>query len=172
MDLKKIKNELVANILAAFIISFVFFLISDFVFSPPNLNGKWEMILKINDSEYFNYKGILLKYNIYLIQKEDEIIGTAEKLGEYKNDKFFKYKTPIRSEINGSITRNYFKNDILNIHFVEHGQKRLTSSYFELTRFDDSYMSGRFSSSAAKSNGKSEWRRLFENIHGVNLNLD
>jgi hypothetical protein len=164
MDVNKIKSELIANILAACVISFIFFIISDFLFSPPNLNGKWEMVLKINDSDYSDYKGIMLKYDIYLLQNGDDIVGTAEKLGEFNNDEYIKYTIPIRSEIKGSITRKYFKNDILNIHFIEHGERRLTSSYFKLTRFNDSYMMGNFSSSAARSIGASKWLRSIENV--------
>ena len=64
MNLTKLKTEVVADVIAAFIISFIFLIISDFVFSPPNLNGKWEMVLKIKDSNYSSYKGLLLKYDV------------------------------------------------------------------------------------------------------------
>ena len=172
MDLDKVRSEVIGNVVAAIIISLLFFFISDFVFSPPNLNGKWEMVLKIDDTKYSKYEGLMLKYDVYLVQNGDQIEGTAEKIGEIKDGEINKYSSPIRSEVKGSITKKYFDKDILNIHILEYGQNRTTSSYFKLTRFSDEYMAGSFTSSAAKSEGNSEWFRLIDNYNDFLNNLN
>ena len=172
MNMTKLKTEVVANVIAAFIISFIFLIISDFVFSPPNLNGKWEMVLKVKDSNYSSYKGLLLKYDVFLIQNGNHVTGTAEKIGEFDKGIFKKYSVPIRSEIQGTITNKYFQKDVLNIHFLEFGERRTITSYFELTRFNDEYMAGEFSSSAANSIGDSEWLRSISDINEVMFNLN
>ena len=172
MNLDKVRSEVLGNVIAAIIISLLFFFVSDFVFSPPNLNGKWEMVLKINDTEYSKYEGLLLKYDVYLVQNGDQIEGSAEKIGEIKGGLLDMYSSPIRSEVKGSITRKYFDKDILNIHIIEYGQNRTTSSYFKLIRFSDEYMVGSFSSSAANSKGESEWFRFIDDYDTLLSNFD
>ena len=115
-----------------------------------------------------------LKYEIILFQAGNSIYGTAEKTSEITTNGRHDYPhiNRIRVKFRGTIERKYFSKDIIHLHWDEDGLKRTTSSYFEIKRFDDDYMFGRYNSTAAESNGISEWVRDLTQLKVIQCPLD
>ena len=159
--LKDLSIEVYGSMISAALIAISFFVFSDFFFEPPNLNGKWFTVIKTENSSLDRFVGMMLIYEIILFQDDDNLYGTAEKISEIVDQKKYDYAPDkrVRIEFKGIIDRKYFTKDILYLHWSEEGRRRTTSSYFEITRFNDNYMFGIFNSTAAESNGKSEWVR-------------
>ena len=171
--LREISIEVFGSIISAILISLSFFLISDFLFEPPNLNGKWFIVTQTDESSLKRYIGMKLVYEIMLFQEKDNIYGTAEKISEIvgnkKND--YDHVERVKVDFKGTINRKYFSKDVLYLHWKEQGRRRETSSYFEIKRFDNNHMFGFFNSTAAESNGKSEWVRDIKQLKDLSILL-
>jgi hypothetical protein len=167
--IRDISVQVASSLVGAVVVAVVFFLFSDFVFKPPNLNGKWLVATAVERTAYTSYEGMIVLFEIVLYQEGDRVSGTAEKLAEFANGSMRVYEPAkrTRAEIAGAIDRNYLTKDRLNIHWVEHGDERVSSTFFEILRFDDSHMVGTFDSTAARSSGTAEWGRsidLFDRV--------
>ena len=158
---RDVSVDVLGAIISAVIIAVLFFITSDFVFKPPNLHGKWYAISITDQSEHTQYIGMKLVYEVIIFQEVNSLNGTAEKRSETIDGKeyFYEYANRVKSKLKGYIDRNYFSKDKLHIQWIEKGRKRESSSYFNITRFNDNYMYGTFSSTISSSNGRIEWVR-------------
>ena len=120
--------------------------------SMPNVAGSWVLATQLESTSYARFAGLRLGYNIQLEQSGDRITGTGRKTTENGAALRQRAQTPI--SVTGSI-----EGDRLTLSFTERGRRRPTEGRFVLT-IDDSGMHGRFSSTAAKSSGTVEARRL------------
>lgn len=161
--LVQVLYDILATILGGIILSFLFFIFSDFIFTTPNLNGKWRVELHIAKTEYSKFRDLKLYYDVILFQKGDEIYGTGEKIMEIEGgEDTLKYigKYRNRIEVQGYLDKNYLTKDKLIIHSIEEGRIRESSTFHDLIKFDENYMSGNFVTTVANSSGTTEWKRL------------
>lgn len=159
--LRDISINMIGSILGGLFLAILFFMSSDFLFKPPDLNGRWVMATTSNQTMHDAYSGLTVFYEVILHQDGNRLSGTAEKVGE--NNKgvplVYDYDKRVRVDIAGAIDRNYLARDNVNIHWTEHGRRRDSTAFFKITRFDDSYMIGNCASTVAHSYGLSEWVR-------------
>ena len=153
--------DVLATITGGIILSFMFFIFSDYVSTIPNLNGKWRVKLEIANTEYSKYENLKIYYDVILYQKGYEVYGTGEKVMEVNQDTL-KYigQRRVRIEVQGYIDKNYLSKDALIIHTIEEGRKRESTTFYDLIKFDEDYMSGNFISTIANTSGPTEWTRL------------
>ena len=147
----------------------VFFVASDYVFTPPDLNGKWYIATETTQTGHAPFKGLVVLFELILHQEGDRISGTAEQVGEIAQGKvlIYDYDKRAQVELSGSMDRNYIRDDVVNIHWKMHGRRRESSTFLRIVRFNDSYMLGTFDTTIAKGHGKTEWARAktgFEQI--------
>ncbi len=170
--LRDLSVEIVGSIIGGAILALVFFICSDFVFKSPDLNGRWLMAKTVTETQHDSYKDLIVLYEVVLRQDGLRLSGTAEKVAEIHNGNLFKYdyEKRVRVELEGAIDRNYLSKDRVNIHWVEHGRKRDSSSLLQISRFNDEYMKGRYSSTVARSSGESEWARSPDLLTAISEN--
>lgn len=161
--LVQVLYDVLGAILSGVILSFMFFIFSDFISTTPNLNGKWRVELQTEKTSYSKYKDLKVYYDIILFQKGYEIYGTGEKVMELlPGQDTLKYNGKVRTrvELQGYLDKNYLSKDKLIIHSTEEGRQRESSSFYDLIKFDDHNMSGNFQSTVANSSGVTKWIRL------------
>jgi len=154
-----IRDEVISNTISGVILALIFVLVNDFFFNPPNLNGRWIFKSTYEDTNYSNFENMEVYYSVSLQHINDEIIGFGEMIYENSNNGKIEYIGDNRSqiEVSGHLKNNYFKKDTLVLSYTEDGHKRTSSTFQNLIRFDDAYMSGNFDTTIADSKGSTEW---------------
>lgn len=150
-----------SNVAGAIIISVLFFIFSDYIFTLPNLNGPWQMTLTVDSTAYTPHENMQVKYDVLLFQQGSDVRGTGEKVMDIVGSDTTRYigAQRVRIEIEGYLDRNYLARDELVLHYIESGKKRRTSAFQELIRFNEDYMLGGFTWTASNSKGHVEWTR-------------
>lgn len=164
--------EILGGVISAIIIAVLFFIFSDFVFAPPNINGKWYVVTQIENTSYKPFEKLITVHEVYVYQDKEALKGRGEKvkaISKLSGIELYRASERIHSEVSGAIDRNFIKKDVLHIHLIENGKKRISNAYYHLTRFDDSYMTGVFESSVANSSGVTEWVRDLNNLRSIKL---
>lgn len=164
--------EILGGIISAIVIAILFFIFSDFVFAPPNINGKWYVVTQIESTNYKPFEKLITIHEVYVYQDKEALQGRGEKvkaISKRSGTESYRASERIHSEVSGAIDRNFIKKDVLHVHLIEDGAKRVSNAYFKLTRFDDSYMIGEFESSVANSTGTTEWVRNLGQLRAVHL---
>jgi|TARA_B100000315_G_scaffold200855_1_gene193166 hypothetical protein len=162
---KELKIEFVLDILATItggiVLSFLFFIFSDFIHKTPNLSGRWYFVNETESTSYKKFKGLKVYYTVLLMQEGNNVYGTGEKIKDDLNGEISNYSGSKRVHIKiaGHLKNNFLTKDTLNIHYTEKGSLRPSSTLHNLIRFDDEYMSGKFYSTIADSEGKIKWTR-------------
>ncbi|QHB89603.1 hypothetical protein F9K57_03705 [Acinetobacter baumannii] len=133
-------------VLAAIIITIVFFWIRERIFGIPDFSGQWYLMSKTETTAYRPYEKMELQHNLFLRLEGSNIRGASEKI--YEDSSYGKRKTHCRhiieytgkhrarASIEGSIQKNIFGPDILTLHATEYGEKRQSTIYcrFELKK--------------------------------------
>lgn len=170
MDWCQIWQDVLATVIGGFIFAILLYLINEYIFKNPllfgeELNGLWEVetiTLKSNKAEYIDLK---IEFNVHLIQVGNEIKGFGEKIREINPDNsilVYEFAKRPRIEISGYFEKNYFKRSKLHLLVEDYGRIRTTSSNYELTVYRKN-MIGSFTSTAAKSNGNTTWKKINPN---------
>jgi hypothetical protein len=161
--IRDVSIEMLGSIFGALILSLLFFVVSDFFFKPPNLNGRWRVGTLTESTKHNPFRDLIVFYDVILHQDGNHLEGTAEMVGELASGKPLVYDYAKRAQVkfSGSIDRNYLKKDKVNIHWFMHGEKRDSSTFFDIVRFNDHYMQGTFVSTIAANSGRTEWVRNF-----------
>ena len=169
--IKELLRGLVQTIVGTFSVGLIFFAANDFLFKTPNLNGRWELIVKPDSAKSMKIEVMELTYTVLIHQEGEKIKGVGEKTRAFiparnKNNVpplDEKYapgtKARVRIEIEGYIEKNYLSEDRLIIQYNEKGTDRLSSTVQTFTIHDDESMSGSFISTVSDSEGKVEWAR-------------
>lgn len=157
--------QFISNLASGVVIAAIFFLLSDYIFRVPILNGSWTFTTQTEKTSYNNYKAMLLTYTVLLWQNGKTISGSGEKISENANGNIRNYTGSNRSQIkiSGYITKNYLTKDRIIIHYEESSESRISSTIHLLTLEKDQ-LSGNFISTIAESEGKVTWTK---NIHDV-----
>jgi transcriptional regulator with XRE-family HTH domain len=121
--------------------------------SGPALSGLWTMNTRVESSSYRDFEGLQLGYRLQLHQEGNRITGEGVKTLENGRELAGGAKTAI--EVEGTYVGHR-----VTLTFTERGTQRTTGGKMILDVSDDGVLRGRFSSSAARSSGTAEVRRL------------
>ena len=119
----------------------------------PNVAGAWTLATHVESSGYTPFAGLRLGYEVELEQDGDRVSGIGRKILENGDGIAERAQTPIA--VNGTVD-----GDHVMLAFTEHGVRRETQGTFVLTRVGDGALRGRFTTSAARSAGSVEARRV------------
>lgn len=119
----------------------------------PNVAGGWTLATHVESSRYTPYTGLRLGYEVELAQDGDRVSGIGRKILENGDGIVARAQTPIA--VHGTV-----EGDRVMLDFVEHGRRRDTQGTFVLTRVADGELRGKFTTSAARSAGSVEARRV------------
>jgi hypothetical protein len=70
------------TIIGGAFLTFVLFAIKEWVVPYPDISGRWYLELKVTDTKYNPYYGMILWYEVILCRESNQIYGTAEKYFE------------------------------------------------------------------------------------------
>ena len=80
------KNNLlysvIANILAAIVVAFIFFLLKDVFFKFPEFNGRYYLKLIVEETDYNPYREMEMHFLIYFSSSNGELVGGGERIYE------------------------------------------------------------------------------------------
>jgi len=179
-DLQNIISGAISSLLGAILIAIVFLFISDYVFTNPNLTGKWFVInevVKAKDDGSVRFTKRIGKkhiFQIFIIQKNEEITAYGHKIGEISNKGIYKPSSILDGKIliEGFIKKNYFKKDILNMAINEDNKDWNNFGSFQLKRFNDNYMFGEFKGTTLGLEAKSEWVHELSDLKEIILSKE
>lgn len=158
--------ETLAAIIAGLSLSILFFIFSDFIHTPPNISGQWYFVNETQDTTYEKFKGLKVYYKVMLVQQGNLISGHGEKIKDELDGEVTEYsganKIPIK--ITGYLKQNFISKDKLNLYYSEEGVNRISSTFHNLIRFNDTKMVGSFDSTIANSSGKTNYSRLISEL--------
>ncbi|MCX6165998.1 MAG: hypothetical protein NTU73_14245 [Ignavibacteriae bacterium] len=161
-DWNQIFPNIIGNFLGDLLIISLIWLLSDYIFKLPNLNGKWRFTINIKDTKFSTYKDLNIIYDVYIYQIGNQIYGTGEKIKDIDvNGKSREYigKDRARIDINGTPKKYLWKNNEAIIHIKEENEVRASTS-IHLLKIYKNNMKGYFYSSIADQSGNVEWERI------------
>ena len=156
--------EVLVTILLLGVGGFVFF---RHIAPPPDLSGSWKFTVKYEDTAYSDFEGLLVTYQVLLVQEGLDVSGSGEKLsdrGPTQADRNYEGKHRAGIDIVGNITHNYFSPDTVVIHYKEAGEERQSSTVHRLAQLGEKIMSGRFWTTIASTSGPVWWQRSDSSI--------
>lgn len=119
----------------------------------PSVAGAWSLATHVESSRYSRFAGMRLGYEVELEQDGRRVSGLGRKILENGDGIAARAQTPIA--VNGTVA-----GDRVMLDFTERGALRETHGTFVLTRAGDGALRGRFATSAARSAGSVEARRV------------
>jgi hypothetical protein len=153
---KKFVLGIGCSVASTIVVALLFFVWHSYCNRPYDVSGKWEFRTNTQESTHDEYIGMSVYFDVVLYQNDLGVNGTGEKIAEkVAEGKRYDYERAnrVRIEISGNVKNNLINNDQVIIHWVEHGRKRDTSSYFDINVIDEDTMQGSFLSTAADSSG-------------------
>ena len=158
---QKLGLEILATVIGGVVLSLMFFVFSDFIHTTPNLSGRWYFVNETRSTSYNPFRGLKVTYTVLLTQEGAKVFGTGEKIEDELDGKSTRYSGQDRVHItvSGYLQNNFLLKDTLNIHYVEQGRARSSSTLHNLVRFSDTAMGGEFFSTIADSEGSVSWSR-------------
>ena len=79
-EIREFLFDICSTVVGGIILSVLFFIFSDYVFTIPNLKGEWVFVNKTEKTNYQKFKGMEVHYKVILIQEGEKIVGTGEKI--------------------------------------------------------------------------------------------
>jgi hypothetical protein len=155
----------IGTVVGGFALSFIFFLLKEWVFPVPNLTGTWECELTTGKTALRAHEGMKLWYRVTILQRETQVTGIGELHREVSTtgDRIYKGSGRRVVEVSGCVTKRIFRPDLIQITWSEQGRDRIFSNVFFL-HFSGPSTSGnlwgRYESTASESSGHSLWRRV------------
>jgi hypothetical protein len=157
--MKDILKNIFASIISAILITIIFTSWSDSEFKEYNLTGKWNLKTVTNNANLDAYKNMELFYYVHIIQSNNEIMMTAEKVKENSvRGGTIEYSGKNRTllQCKGVKTYNYFSKNKLVLNCEETGKERKSTMILDLDIKLNNKISGTFLSSASDSDGTIE----------------
>lgn len=164
------KNNLlysvIANILAAIVVAFIFFLLIDVFLKFHEFNGRYYLKLVVKETDYNPFKEMEMHFLVHFSSSNGELIGGGERIYEdssqgMKMEHVIHYsgssKIPI--DISGRIIKRIFGKDSLNIFCKANSKARISSMTISFdiplpcVRSDADVLEGRFSWSVSNKSG-------------------
>lgn len=154
-----------STIIGGILLTLIFFLLKEKLFSLPTVAGVWECEITVQQTERNPYRSMKVWYRITLLQSGSAISGMGEKDREVAIGGARSYEGQHRrtTDVSGAITKRFFGSDEVVIFWREDGEKRESASFFRLRvsgckRSGDLW--GTFYTTAAKSSGAAAWKRI------------
>ena len=154
--------DILATIIGGIILAILFFFFREKCFGLPEVNGKWHFCVETKETAYNPYKGMSLKYVAMLWLEGSKIHGTYEKIYEHSSTGEREYigNKRTRGIIEGNIEKKYFSKDKINLHLVEMGKQRTSTTTHSLTVHKiEKRLKGTFNSTVADQSGIVTWLR-------------
>jgi len=148
------------SLVAGLVVAFILFFIRELFIRASDYSGVFYTMSTVEESTYRPYKGMKLFHTLVLYSDGYVVSGTSEKTGDINAERSYEYPgaTKIRGEVSGRIERNYLWSTVMNLHIVEQGADRPSTSFMSIkvsrVNFKSSKDSGKFFSTAAQSKGK------------------
>jgi hypothetical protein len=161
MSFETFLSDTIATVLGGGLLAFVFFVLQDRCFAPPDISGVWTVRNATKATAYRPFENMKLTYTIVMWQSGTAVHGTAEKTGEStaQGDKDYEGVARTRGVLSGSILKRYLSSDVITIHVSETGALRESTAFFRLKYQSRHKMSGTWQSTAADSSGETIWER-------------
>ena len=155
-------KSVLSSVLGGIVLALLFFVWNDVYWKRDTLMGVWTLTTTTESTTYDPYVGMVLTYDVILVQQGSNISGTGEKTSERTRSSGSHEYQPanrVRVELEGAIRYRFFASNLIDVHLKEQGRERETSSYLKLEYVDDHELSGTFLSTAADSRGTAVLRR-------------
>jgi hypothetical protein len=152
-------TEISTSIISGLLFTLILFLIKEYILPKKNITGEWKAILTINESSYNPYKNLSIEFKIHLLQKGNEILGSGEKIKDFKTDgteTIFERSKRVKIEISGFYERSYLRRSKVYLNIIEEGRERESRSTYTMTVKNSKKLKGNFTSTAADSGGTIE----------------
>lgn len=148
------------SLVVALVVAIVLFAVREVFNNAGNCSGIYHTMSTVDHTSFNPYQGMQLFHTLVLYSDGYVVSGTSEKTGDVdkvrSHELFGSGKT--RGEINGKVERNYLRRSVMNLHIVEYGEKRESTTFMtiKIRRFKigTSLESGKFYSTAANSKGR------------------
>lgn len=148
-------GSLVATLLAALVL----FSIKEFFNKASNYSGVFYTKSTVVSTAYNPYKQMKTFHTLVLFSDGHVVSGTSEKTGDIDSNRSYEFEGAgkIRGVVTGIIERNYIRSSVLNIHIVEQGEKRESTTFMSIKmqryNFRKLPFSGNFYTTAANTKG-------------------
>ncbi|MDE0148756.1 MAG: hypothetical protein OYG32_10970 [Rhodospirillaceae bacterium] len=162
-------SDVFSTFVGGILLALSFFWIREKWFSFPEIEGRWFIKTDTIESDYDDFRNMILVFNAMIWREENLIKGTAEKIYEMSStvQKEYVGKERTRSEVNGWIERKYFSRDRIYLHVVEQGHRRESTTFYTLVLEQDDRMVGTFVSMVANVKGRASCSRDLELPHSA-----
>jgi hypothetical protein len=152
--------QVAANVSAGIFISILYFTFGEKVFGLPQVSGCWLVEGWTSATAYRPFQGMKITYMALLAQQGSEIHGYGEKIKEIAGEvaKSYTGANRVQIEIEGYITKRYFRRNRFVFLIREHGVSR-PSSTVHMVSETSAGLAGMFVSTIADSSGTVTWTR-------------
>jgi Transglycosylase len=157
VDIKSALANAVGTVVGGLFLTVLYFALGQKLLRPPRLSGAWILESTTSETEFNPYKGMVLRYQVLLLQDGTKVHGTAEKTYE-RSDKVRVFTGVSRTTavLDGTIEKAYGSRSTVVLHVVEEGKRRPFSWMVEARCQSFGrrmHLVGRFSSTASDSSG-------------------
>lgn len=162
MNFDSFLADIIATIVGGFVLTFLFFLAREKLFSISNVTGTWYLEMTTVHTSYVPYQDMILRYVVIIWREGNSIKGSVEKLYENSStgERNYDETNRTRGVVEGSIEKNYLSKDRLFMHVVEDGHGRESTNFYDLIVKSDSEMFGAFNSMVANQDGTVKVQRI------------
>ena len=161
------------SLVAAILVAVLLFVIRELFIRAKNYSGIFYTMSTVKDTSWNPHKGMRLFHTLILYSDGYVISGTSEKTGDISKAHSLEYEGAgkIRGEVTGRVERNYLWSTVMNLHIVEQGRDRESTSFMTITvsrfKLRRTRNSGDFYSTAANSKGSVLCGRESFNEHPI-----
>lgn len=145
-----------ANFFGGLILIIFLFFWGEFFRPKRNLTGEWEVKNTVVNTAYKPYEGLSVIWKLHMLQSENIISGSGEKIKDIHLDNSeYEYEPAKRDsvELQGYVEKNYFRKSRVFINVIQVGRLRKSRATYILRRVNDTTLVGEFVSTAADISG-------------------
>ena len=161
MSFNSFLSDTVSTVVGGTILAVLFFVVQEKCFALPVLSGRWYFQTETLDTAYNPFKGMTLRFVCMIWQEGPVIHGTFEKIHEKSStgERDYVGTNRKRGNLEGYVDKFYFSKDRIQVHMVEEGFGRESTTFVELVVETKSELSGSFHSMVADQNGRVRFQR-------------
>lgn len=153
-------NSLLSDLIVGILLVFIFFLYKEKISPIMDISGVWYSRTNTLKTVNNPFKNMILGYKIFVLQEGQKLEGTIEKIYENSTTGEREYigEKRTRAYFKGYVERNFLGKNKIQIHVIENGKNRESSSYYVLYN-ECNNLKGDFFSTAGDSEGTTIWQR-------------
>jgi hypothetical protein len=155
--------NVLGTIIGGLILTFLLFILNEFIFKKTNLSGDWTATINILSTTYKPYENLKIEYQFHLLQKGYEISGSGEKIKDIRQDgteTVFEREKRVVVNVAGYYERKYLGKSKLFLNITEEGRKRESRASHILIIRRNRQLKGTFSWTAADAKGETIMHKL------------